>query len=75
MHEESGGCVPRRRRTRTNNSCSQPQLPERYFPVARITQARSAGAPRLPSAKGVGALHKILILKNAKFPKEMFVQL
>lgn len=31
LHEESGGCAPRRRRTRTNNGCSQPQLPRGIF--------------------------------------------
>lgn len=28
---ESDGCAPRRRRTRTNNGCSQPQLPRGIF--------------------------------------------
>lgn len=31
VNEESGDCAPRRRRTRTNNGCSQPQLPRGIF--------------------------------------------
>lgn len=49
VNEESGDCAPRRRRPRTNNGCSQPQLPRGIFQSYKSrsgTHGRGMWAPQ-----------------------------